>query len=197
MSKKSCLMFHSILLLLMHNMQLAIQQINIPFLINDARVLLVKFQFWNIWKPKWNSQWSKDETFFFQNTRWKTANRAMHFNIFFLIFQQAVEHLPLACEFITYWLESCLLCWSQTWRWTRGRLIALWRCEEKQRTIYLCLGNRTDPQRGKWAHWHSDLSQDAHYTQGQGAPCLYGPREHLVPACGFTWSPLGNHRPTS
>lgn len=156
----------------------------------------MKFQFWNILKPKWNFL-NRAKIRLFPEYKVKKANRAMHFNIFFLIFQQAVVHLPLACEFITYRLESCLLCWSQTWRWTRGRLIALWRCEEKQRTIYLCLGNRTAPQRGKWAHWHSDLSQDAHYTQGQGAPCLYGPREHLVPACGFTWSPLGNHRPTS
>lgn len=81
---------------------------------------------------------------------------------------------------------------SWAWRWTRGRLIALCRCEEKQKTIYLCLRNRTAPQGGEWEHWHGDLSQDAHYTQGQGAPCLYGPREHLVPACGFTRSPLDN-----
>lgn len=140
--------------------------------------------------------WNSSFEIFVQNTRWKKPTEQCILTSSFL-FQQAVVHLPLACEFITYRLERCLLCWSQTWRWTRRRLIALWRCEEKQRTIYLCLGNRTAPQRGEWAHWHSDLSQDAHYTQGQGAPCLYGPREHLVPACGFTWSPLGNHRPTS
>lgn len=40
----------------------------------------------------------------------KEASRAMHFNIFFVIFVGGAVHLPLACEFITLWLELCVCC---------------------------------------------------------------------------------------
>lgn len=100
--------------------------------------------------------------------------------------QAGRKHLLLACEFITCRPRQCRPGWRHCKGWTRGRLIWWWRCEEKQRPIYLCLENQTPSQKGEWAGWHGYLSQNVHYTQGQPALCLQAPGQHQAPAGWFT-----------
>lgn len=96
--------------------------------------------------------------------------------------QAGWKHLPLACKFITCRPRQCRPGRRHCRGWTRGRLIWWWRCEEKQRPIYLRLRNQTASQKGEWAGWHGYLSQNAHYTQGQAALCLQAPGQHQAPA---------------